>query len=144
MRKNRHSAQITTLGTQQLRAKGSQFRWRLYAYSHLTSPHRLHLNNTPHHSTKSAELRKLGVHQDPSRSIYSHNLSNSNHKNIHPSFHIPHPTQIQLASSKKISQSKTAEPAKQTLPRSNPLSCMHNTFRPPNPSTQLPEPPPHL
>ena len=151
MRKNRHTAQIATLGIQQLHAKGSQFRWRLYAYSHLTSPHHtlprilLYISTTLHIIPPNpAELRRLGVHQDPSHSIYSHNFSNSNHKNIHLSFHIPHPTQIQLASREKKSQSKTAEPAKQTLPRSSSLSCMHNTFHPPNPSTQLPEPLPHL
>ena len=120
--------------------------------SHFASPYLVSSSRIPFYISTTlhiilpnpAELRKLGVHQDPSHSIYSHNFSNSNHKK-RTSF-IPHPTSHSEPASQqgKNSQSKTAEPAKQTLPRSSPLPCMHNTFSPPNPSTQLPEPPPHL
>ncbi|OCK87466.1 uncharacterized protein K441DRAFT_353300 [Cenococcum geophilum 1.58] len=147
-------AQITTLGTQQLHAKGSQFRWRLYAYSHLTSPH--HASYHHHASPSTSQQHSASFHKIPQSSkgwgcTKIHLILSTLMilviaiiKNVHPSFHIPHPTQSQLASRKKNSQSKTAEPAKQTLPHSSPLPCMHNTFHPPNPSTQLPEPPPHL
>lgn len=130
--------------------EAGQFRWRLYTYSHLTSPH--HASRIPLYSQQhSASFHQIPQSSESWGCTKIHLFLSTLIilviaiiKNIHPSFHIPHPTQIQLASRKKNSQSKTAEPAKQTLPRPSPLSCMHNTFHPPNPSTQLPGPPPHL
>jgi hypothetical protein len=102
MRKNWHTAQITTLGTQQLHAKGSQFRWRLYAYSHLTSPH--HTSSHHHASPSTSQQHSASFHQIPQRSeswgctkihlVLSTLiiLVTAIIKNIHPSFHIPRPT----------------------------------------------------
>ena len=158
MRKNQHTAQITTLGTQQLHAKGKPVPLttvRIFAPPsfHLTSHH----HTSPYHSSLStSQQHSTSFHQIPQSSeswgcTRIHLILSTFIilvvaiiKNIHPSFHIPHPTQIQLASRKKNPQSKAVEPAKQTPPRSSPLPCMHNTFHPPNPPTQLQEPPPHL